>query len=227
MRNRLVIYVLLFLVFSWTISCKKEDVSSTSIQMGYAYFPVNKGHTIIYDVDSVYIDTKVSINETIHYQLKEHIESEFLDNTNRLSHRVVRFIRNSDTSAWVIKNVFSATLTRTTAERIEDNQQYIKLIFPVKENSTWMGNSHTTLPEWEYEYTGVDEKYSKGAIKFDSTVTVTQINEQNLIEKHFAVETYAKHVGMIYKQSTMIDRTPSGAITKAVSNTYKFKSYIP
>ncbi len=218
---------ILFFCFSvFLFACKQENVSAP-IPMGYEYFPVNIGHTIIYDFDSVFKDTKVDVNETTHFQIKEYIESVFSDNTNRPTQRIERYRRNNDTTVWTIMNVCTSTLTNTVAERVEDNQRYIKLVFPVSLNKTWFGNSFTTQPKWEYEYTKVNESATINGIKFDSTLTVTQIDELNLIEKNYSIEKYAKHVGLIYKEYIHLETLPSGDITKANVSTCKFKSYTP
>lgn len=221
-------HILLF--FSVSIlfyACSREDSSTPAISMGYEYFPVNTGHAIIYDFDSIFVDTKVSVYDTTRYQLKEYIESTFPDNVNRPTQRIERYRKSKDSLTWSIINVCYSTLTKSTAERVQENQRYVKLVFPVKLNKTWDGNGFTTLPKWEYEYTGADEPVTLNGTKFDSTLTVTHIDELNLIEKEYSVEMYAKHVGLIYKEFVHLEKTPAGVVTKATKYTYKFKSYIP
>jgi hypothetical protein len=221
-------YLLVFCILSGVlVSCKQDPPVPDTLNWGYDYFPVNVGHSILYDFDSIFVDTKVSAKETLHFQVKENIESTFIDNSGRVSERIERFFRNSDTSQWVLKNVWAATRTKAAAERLEFNQRLVKLIFPLKLNQTWKGNAYTTLPSWDYEYTKVDEKGSSGASTFDSTVTVTQVNEFNLIEQNYSVETYANHIGLVYKQNSHIEKTPAGVVTKASVITYRFKSYTP
>lgn len=219
--------LILFIVVSFLLSSCKEDQHAVPVEMGYTYFPVNIGHTIVYNFDSVFIDTKVGMNETLHYQLKEYVESVFNDNTGRPTQRIERYVRATDTATWKIKNVFAATLTRSAAERVEDNQRYIKLIFPVKQNDTWKGNSYTTQADWEYEYTSVDERLTLNGTTFDSTLTVVHVNEVNLIEKNYSIEKYARHVGLIYKEQIYLERTPAGVVTKASVAKYTYKSFIP
>jgi hypothetical protein len=216
-----------FLVILCLVACKKDPPLNNAVDWGYAYFPVNKGHTVVYDFDSIFVDTKVSINETLHFQVKEYTESVFSDNSGRPTQRIERYQRKADTSAWVIKNVWAALLTKGTAERIEYNQHLIKLVFPMKLNQTWKGNAYTTSPAWDYEFTKVDESATIGKTTFDSITTVTQVDDLNLIEQNYYTETYAKHVGLVYRRNLHIEKTPVGVITKASINTYTFKSYIP
>ena len=221
-------YVFVMLFTGLTLSaCHKDVPLTTNSDLGYSYFPVNIGHTVIYDFDSIFIDTKIAVNETLHFQIKEYTESTFPDNSNRPSQRIERYQRKSDTSAWVIKNVWAAIRTKGTAERIEYNQHLVKLLFPVKLDQTWKGNAYTTLPQWDYQFTNVDEKATFGKTTFDSTATVVQVDDSNLIEQNYATETYAKHVGLVYRRNLHIEKTPAGVTTKAAVNTYTFKSFIP
>lgn len=218
----------LFVLFLFSLclySCKKDPPLIDTANWGYAYFPVNVGHTVIYNFDSIFVDTKVSINETLHFQIKEYTESTFLDNSNRPVERIERYQRKSDTAAWVIKNVWVAFITKATAERIEYNQPLVKMVFPLKLHQTWKGNAHSTLPVWDYEFTKVDEKAIIGNTTFDSTTTVVQVNDFNLIEQNYYSETYAKHIGLVYRRNLHIEKTPAGVVTKASVNTYTMRSY--
>ncbi len=219
--------LLLFFMSAVMFSCREEQLVSPAIPFGYEYFPVNTGHSVVYNFDSVFIDSKVGVNDTTHYQLKEIIESTFTDNTGRPTLRIERYRRNNDSASWNIKNVYFANVSTTSAEKVEENQRLVKLVFPVKLNKSWSGNAFTSLPKWEYEYTGVDEPLKIGSQTFDSTLTVTQIDELNLIEKDYSVEKFAKHVGLVYRQNIHLEKTPAGVITRGSVITYTFKSYLP
>lgn len=188
-------YILISFLF--ITSCK--DDSSETIDLGYTYFPVNIGHWVIYDVDSVVYGT--SDTTAYSYQIKEYIESAFTDNTGKLTQRIERYKRENDTLPWVITQVWTSNLSDLTAERVEDNQRYIKLIFPVRLNESWNANSYNNSPPTssETEYTSVDEPYSINSLSFDSTLT-TEFIYNTFISIDIAEEMYAKNVGLIYKR---------------------------
>ncbi|HET6992688.1 MAG TPA: hypothetical protein VFJ43_15245, partial [Bacteroidia bacterium] len=50
-----------------------------------------------------------------------------------------------------------------------------------------------------YKYSGVDEPYMVNNVNFDSTLTVVQKDEENLLNRRYYVEHYARNVGMIEK----------------------------
>jgi hypothetical protein len=133
-------------------SCKKDE--PVYVDAGYDYFPVKIGHTLIYDVDSIvyddfFVPTRI---DTFRFQIREVIESQFTDNSGKPALRIERFKRTNDTLNWNIANVWVANLTATTAERVENNTRYLKLVFAARAGRTWDGNTYNTDDEQIYEY---------------------------------------------------------------------------
>lgn len=201
MKNLFFIAVLI-LVFS----CKKDKQIENAPDLGYDYFPVTMGKYVVYDVDSTaYIQPSGSV---IHakYQIKEVIDSMFLDNQNRVTYRLSRYYKNYNASIpydqmpWTYKDAWMINRTATTAEEVEENVRYIKLIFPVEKNAKWNGNAQNTIGDWQYKYTKVDGPETINGINFDNTLTVLQHNETPAIYYKNYEEKYAKGIGMIYKE---------------------------
>ncbi|MDX2003340.1 MAG: hypothetical protein SFW35_12950 [Chitinophagales bacterium] len=204
-------------------SCKKDD--NTSVDLKYEYFPQDTGLYAIYDADSVTFDDFFNppLVDTVQFQIKEVVESIFNDNEGRPTMRIERYRRADSTQAWTIWNVWTATRTTTTAERYEDNMRFIKLSFPPKVEKTWDGNAYLQIDEtndflegWEYQITKLDQPYSINGINFDSSLTVIQHDEENLIEKTYSEEVYAKGAGLVYKQIMKLEKDvtatfPAGA----------------
>lgn len=204
-------------------SCKKDV--APPLDVGYGYFPTNVGHWIIYDVVTIEHDAPVNKHDTAVFQIKEIIESTFLDNEYRETQRIERYLRSDSTLPWVIKDVWFSNLTSSTAEKVEENVRFIKLIFPISLEKTWDGNVSNPQDIWNYEYTEVDAPYTINILSFDSTVTVLQIDEGNLIEKNYALEIYAKNVGMIYKELLLLETEVDGTITIGSELTMNINSY--
>ena len=179
-------------------SCKKDK--PVNVDLGYDYFPNRVNHYVIYNVDSIVVNQlSPNIIDTFSYQIKEVIDSIYPDNTGRPTQRIVRYKRATDTSKWVIEKVWSGNLTTTTAERVEDNNRYTRLIFPPKVNATWNGNAANILGEMDYQYSNVDVAFSQGANFFDSTLTVIEDSNLNFVQHQFYFERYARNVGRIYR----------------------------
>lgn len=203
--------------------CKKDK--TLEVDMGYNYYPVNTGHWVVYDVDSISYNDFTGHIDSFRYQIREIVESVFTDDEGRETQRIERHYRLNDTMQWIIKEVWFGNITPSTAERVEENQRFIKLIFPVKKGAEWNGNAFNTLEAQNYEYLSNDEAYTAGNNSFDSTVTVLQMEEYTLISEDYSVEVYARNVGMIYKKFISLVKQPTGQVIRGIDYSYTLHSY--
>lgn len=205
--------VITLLVVSLMPSCKKETELPPDV--GYSYFPDQVGKYIIYEVDSTSQNDSLQLRKTYRYLLKEVIESIITDNEGRPSLRIERYVKYHDSLVpysqmqWTLKDVWMATRTSSTAEKVEENVRYLKLVFPLKKGEDWNGNVYNTKPEWEYEVTEYDEPMILGNLSFDSTLTVEQANKNILNLTEYSVESYARNVGLIYKEMIILNKQPT------------------
>jgi len=209
--NKLQFFALLIIILS---GCRKDE--EVDIDFRYEYFPVEVGHWVIYNVDSVTYNNFDGSVDTSTFEIKEIIESTFIENEGRTSYRIERYRRDNDTCPWILKDVWSADLTTTRAERVEENLRFLKLIFPPKVGKLWKGNVYINAQDdlafyndWDYEYTEVDTGktiywYTPDSIRirntFLTTLTVLQVDREDLLEKVYGEEIYAKDVGLVYKK---------------------------
>jgi len=198
------------------VSCKNDAMVDSDI--GYGYFPTEIGHWVIYEVDSTVYDDFQGDTDYYHYQVKEVLESGFTDNEGRPAIRVERYKRWQDSVLpydsipWYLSRVWAFTKTNSTGEKLEENERFIRLAFPVSEGKTWDGNAFNTIGQWTYKYKDVDEAYTIGSFIFDSTLLVEQKKEINLIDHRVYQERYAKNVGLIEKSVIDVHDTAFGAL---------------
>src|SRR3954469_3673809 len=203
------------LIISTFYSCKK-DKEQEVVDMGYSYFPDQAGNYTVYDVDSFFYNDFTDHIDTFKFQLKEKIESIFQDNQNRPTMRIESYVRFYNpivpypSIPWKLRNVWTANLTTSTAEKVEENRRFIKLVFPVTTKSSWNGNAQNTLDPLNYSYLFVDLPRSIGKANFDSVLQVNQQDVTNLISKKFYIEKYARHVGLVYKHVIDVQSQPDG-----------------
>lgn len=202
------VFFLVSVAIIFQSGCNKTEIKT--IDNGYNYYPLTPGHYVTYAVDSFYYSATnyptISI-DTIHYEIKELIDTSFIDNEGRTSFRIERYRRANSADNWALDRIWSANNNNIILDKNEDDLHFIKLVFPVLEGKTWRGNGmivaqdeNEYLKDWTYKYVDVNSSFVVGAETFDSTLTVMQIDDENLIEKKFAYERYAKGVGMIYKE---------------------------
>jgi hypothetical protein len=212
-------YLCLLVLAALLVSCDKEQDLS-DIDLGYRYFPNTTGSFIVYRVDSVWYGIE---EENYSYQIKEEIADEFLDGTGQPAKVLNRYYRPNNNSPWVLVDVWTQKITSTTGEKVEENQRFVKLEFPVKEGETWNGNAFNALGPQTYKYVNVAKFADVGILQFDNTVTVEQKNNLNLVDEEVFYEIYADGIGMVMRQATDLNKQANQ--TSGYSVTYEAIAY--
>ena|ERR1700741_3400364 len=193
------------IVFSLLVSCKKKQ-NEEAPDLGYDYYPAKVGSYIEYDVDSTAytplpVDTIVA-----KFRIKEVIEEEITDNQGRPALKIVRYKKNYSATVpysamnWTLQDVWTANKTNTTAEVVEENVRFVKLIFPVADAQTWNGNAQNTIGDWQYKYSEMDQPAAYNGLSFEKTVFITQKKTLTALSNQYYVEKYARGVGLIYRE---------------------------
>lgn len=218
MYKHISIYGILLLCFAALLlpGCKNKT-DDFILDYKYEYFPLDSGRYWIWEVDSVIFTPLGSgfvQRDTLKVYIKEVVESIYLDNAGRPTARIERYQSNSENYQWFVTNIWFANLTPRTGEKVEENLRFIKLLFPPKLEQTWRGNQYIQFTEniewmkdWIYRVVSLDEPKTLNGITFDSTITILQVDRENLIQKTFATETYAKNVGLVYKEWLNLEKT--------------------
>jgi hypothetical protein len=199
--------VVLLTCFLALPSCNKEDDFVADFK--YEYFPTDSGRYVIYDVDSIIFNSFFvpPLKDTINFQVREVYQETFTDGAGNRLRRIERFRRNDTIGNWVLTDVWYAGIVNNQAIWVEENLRLLKLVFPPKADSQWNGNQYIQITEgiefmegWEYNITALDVPNTINGLSFDSTLTVVLADDTaSLIERITATETYAKGVGLIYK----------------------------
>lgn len=193
---------LILLVMIVLVSCSKKDKDDyVQPYLGHDYAGLEVGKYVVYDVDSFFYDDFTGTIDTSIFQLKEVVDEKFTDLEGDEAFRIIRYRKESDTTGWVLTDVWQSKLTTTNFQKVEENVRFIKLIFPINKNDKWDGNIKNNLEKEEYEYVAVDQSVTIGNNDLNNVLTVKQFEEVNLIEEKIFEEKYAKGIGMVYKKS--------------------------
>ena len=215
-----------FLLLLAMYSCKKDSLVYPP-PVYFNYVPTNTGNIVVYDVDSTYYNEFDSTVAVFHFQIMERIDSTYLDNQNRPTQRIERFKRDSITGPWNIASIWNSTLTTSRFERDENNFRYVKLGFPISGTQTWNGNAYNTIGEEFYYYGSFHEPLSIATFNFDSSLTVVQVDDNNLIHQKYGLEQYANHVGLVYKEFIDADKYITGQYKNGIIFRETIYSYVP
>lgn len=179
------------------ISACKKEVDYEAIDMGYEYFPNRVGAYIDYEVDSIHYGITV---DTTQFFLREIIAEDFIDQEGNLAVQVERYKKFSMGAEYELTDVWVQLRTSTTGERIEENQRFVRMVFPMDADANWDGNAYNTLDEWTHTYGSIGGSYSLPPLSFTDVVRVNQRNNVNLVDQEEAWEVYARGIGLIHKR---------------------------
>ena len=207
--SRLFLFSIVYSLLSVTLSSCKDKKDDTVFDFQYAYAPIDSGHYVIYDVDSmVYNYNQVATIDSAHYQLMEIITDTTYD-LNELCYRLERYRRPDQNSPWVIDRVWKVKRNATTFQKDEDDMWFVKLVFPPSSDEEWNGNIYIPassdpfrdFQDWNYHYQNLGMPFTINGMVFNTTVMVAEINDtSNIITRKVRNEVYALHVGMIYQE---------------------------
>lgn len=196
----------------WT--CKKD--TTTTVDLGYDYFPINVGSTWIYQVDSlVYFgsgnDTLVSFEEKIV------VDSFYVDDTQDTVYMMSRYKNN------VIQKVYTVKKLKTRLEQRENNIE-IKLLFPVREGQSWNLHSFSALDSIEVHYDNVGKAFSKDTLVYDNTCSVVLEDVEVFLDELSSLEVYSKGEGLVFLEQKNFINQPN---KNGYWMTKRLKQYIP
>src|SRR5450631_4287001 len=215
MRSRICsLFTLVFLIL-FAGSCNKSNPLITDTPADY--YPMHVGNYIIYRMDSLKYINVGSQDTIISYLAKEVVDDSITDNLGRLSYRVIRYL--SDTtgaSGWTPSIAYMVTPLPGSVEVVENNLRFIKLVTPVQDGITWLGNAYIDtksddsqvpyMDGWNYIYSSTGMPFNVLAGTIPITVTVKEADEvsglgdNSYTQTDYSAEVYGKNIGCIYKK---------------------------
>lgn len=238
---RTILYTFLVSVMIWSFSsCGDDETVNLDIDFGYEYFPLEVGQYRTYAADSIIYDLTGSgiVIDTHSFQVRDIIVDTTVDNENRVVYIVHHQERELDETEWQLRNVFTAVQTEIRAEWVENNHRFVKLLFPVQQDQTWNGNQFIDESEiieiagesvemfknWGYSVVSKGEAVNLNNLNFEDVVTTIQADDENLIERRFATEQYARGVGLIHRKLMILDTQCDGNLSNCTGVDWEEKA---
>ena len=145
------------------ISCN-QNKSDEIINPGYDFYPLEKGHFVVYDVQNI-VHNVVGTIDTFNYQIKEVIgDTNSAKGNAPFGYKLFRYKRPNSTIAWTLDSVWQVWLNSNVLVVNENGEEYIKLSFPLKNAIKWNGNT--------YNSTGIYVDTLQTIYGCDSVVTI-------------------------------------------------------
>lgn len=186
--------------------CSNSDAIPIS---GQLYFPLRVGNYQIYQVSEANIQNTLCTDTNqpaVTYELKVLTYDSVKNAEGGYSYLIHRYTRSDSTQSWTDKDTWSARVTANQVVVSEGNTSYVKLIFPLVNNSKWNGNLFNNLGEEDYRLTNFNQPYQlTSGKKYATTQTVVQSDNQDFFVFYDKrIEVYAPSVGLIYKETTQL-----------------------
>ena len=194
------------LINSLYISCKQK-VETPSFENYKSYYQISVGKCITYRFDSTILKKFGTGFEIKSYTIKDSVEEQFRDNSNRVSYKIIRYVLNQ--GQWIPNNTFTVTPSENSLEYVENNLRIIELVNPIVQGKTWMGNSYinyspffpnSDYKTWTYTYTNPAGTFKVNNETIDNTVTVRSFD--SVTNKPF----YDKAYGPLQKDMKYMQR---------------------
>lgn len=210
---------------------KTEDFQTEKIA---DYLPTVVGKYIIYRVDSTVFTNFGRTTEIHSYQEKNIIDAQVNDGLGRPGYRVFRYLRDTaGTQPWKPSGSYFIVPLANSAEVVENNLRFVKLVLPITQDNTWKGNrflpdeayssfysfnNDLDMATWDYTYTSLGETISLNGKTINDVLTVNGIDDQFNVPVtdpsvfayiNRAQEKYAKGIGLVYQELTMWEYQPN------------------
>ena len=190
------LFVISLALFSGCRSAVTEPTPSD-----YAYFPLEVGQYSIYTVqEEQYPRQAAPIQQN--YQIKEVVGAPYTNVTGQTAYRLTRYRRSTDGQPWQADSVWSARVVMNEAIRTENGQDFVSLLFPIGNGSSWNGNRYNTLGQATYELRNAGQPFRVLDKSFRETVTAMAQDDSTLVSQEKQMAVYARLVGLIYKERT-------------------------
>ena len=237
MKLRLSLVVAISLVVAVT-SCKKTvNFTSTSAYSGSLtdfWTTLQIGKYVTYRLDSLNFYYYGQLDTITSYLAKDSVEDSIIDGAGNKAWLVTRYMSDTTGATWYPGETYTVTPSVQKIEMNENNLRTIKLAFPIDDGFSWPGNTylpyapyqdffvfsddnHLSLGNWNFTYQNVDKPYTTASLSFDSTITVIQANDSinvpildptSFASRTYWAETYAKHVGLVYRHTELWEYQP-------------------
>jgi hypothetical protein len=187
------------------------------------YFPLRVGDYHIYHVQETQVSA-YNVETQFDYDIKTVVIDSFANVSGNYSYLISRFKRADDTEAWTSIDTWTARADEREVVVTEGSTPFVRLTFPVKSGRSWNGNSYNDLETSEfcvgdsftscdlYEIGNVEKPFSTSVNSYENTLEVIQNNSPDLITKYdVRKEVFAASIGLIYKESTILNYCTVGA----------------
>ncbi|MBX2893948.1 MAG: hypothetical protein KF763_00795 [Cyclobacteriaceae bacterium] len=219
------------------LACEDKPIN---MEWGTDFFPLRTGREWTYNISKTtysYLGTPI----------EESYELNIAVTDSTIANGIVTYLlvasNRSANNEWQPVQSWSVRISGNEVIQNESNIMRVKMIFPVGSSTKWDGNQYNNEPPFLKDYITTAEqrlfrienfnqpKELSSGLNFASTVTVVISNLFDpIIGQDVQKETYARQVGLVFKEVTQLVFCNQGACAgqrQGVSYTQTLTSYVP
>jgi len=187
--------ILILLSATFLVCSCAESVIEVEFSDDQSFFPLAVGQYRIFEVEEITFNLQGG--DTSEFLLRETLIDSFPNAENGFTYLLQR--EKMIDNQWVIDSVWTTRRNEQRAVVTENNQSFVKLLFPVSDNLTWDGNILNGRIEETYEMLVVGNT-TIGNNSFSNVIKVVHSDvPQNIVNQDERFELYADGIGLILK----------------------------
>jgi hypothetical protein len=228
LKNKLhIICALATLLLIGFSACKTsgDDMDVPNYEDGSKYYPLDSGMVRLYQVDSIAFDDNAGTIDTFRFVLEEEIIGTINGQFNEPHVVIKRSVKKEMSQIWEPRASLFALRTPNNLQVVEENNRFVKLVFPLGNTNTWNGNMFNNLGRRNYLFQFKEKSFSNGDTSFFDCTQIQEANIKNAIEEVFVRSVYAANIGLVDFTNIYLNTQTSGtsgfAIRQKLIYSYK------
>ncbi|MEL6968852.1 MAG: hypothetical protein AAFZ63_13700 [Bacteroidota bacterium] len=202
-------------VMLFALACDEETAEPRQ-DKGFDYFPIAIGQEWNYEMDSIVLRPQVGgvLYDSVLLDVRETIVDTVRDLQEQLWFRGERYDRRADSTEWRFRQTFLLRTDDGRALRREDNLEFVKMVFPLRDDQNWDGHASFNqyreievggqpiqiFADWNYRYRQTEGSATFENLVFDDIALVEGADYENLLNRRLSLEAYARGVGLVYRE---------------------------
>lgn len=197
-----------------------DDVTlmSPPFDTGSNYQPLEEGRFWTYRVDSTTVTTGGAMVSQSTSFLRETLISSFLGANGDTTFVIERSFANQQEGPFFSTDRWTIEKSDENLIRVEENLPFIKMVFPVREGSTWAGNQFdesiqipvaqqlvTIYRDWEYRVLATDATTEVDGVTYEDVLEIQQAEFETALELRRSKEQYVRDIGLVRREMEIYD----------------------
>lgn len=199
-------------------ACKTnaDDLDVPNYENGSKYYPLDSGIIRHYQVDSIAYDDNTGAIDTFRFVLEEEIIGTIVGQFQEPHWVIKRSVKKELSQIWEPRASLFVLGTPNNLQVVEENNRFVKLVFPLGNTNTWNGNMYNNLGRRNYLLQFKEQAFTLEDTSFIDCAQIQEANIKNAIEEVFVRSVYAANIGLVDFTNIYLNTQTSGTSGYAI-----------